>query len=204
MTIARAIAACAALLAVWPVPRPLGAQPASIGTFPIAFTVALEGGAEVVTEAWLTERVAQAVAIFAPSGVTFVARERRTMPEEHARMEGRADRHALGGLLVERSINVLVVSSLRDVDDPSIFRQGVHWRSRTFPGTHYVILSRVSHETTLAHELGHFFGNPHSDVPNNIMSYARDGSVLPFFDDAQLGRIRGRARRFLRTGEIVP
>lgn len=180
---------------------PLAAQP--VAPLPIAFTVAVENGSEVVTAAWLAARMRQADTIFAPSGLSFVEREHTTMDASHARMEDRADRHALGGLLVPRSINVLVVASLRDVDDPSIYRQGVHWRSLSYPGTHYVILSMISGETTLAHELGHFFGNPHSPVTNNIMSYDRDGTVVPFFDDRQLRRIRARARRYLASGELV-
>jgi hypothetical protein len=36
------------------------------------------------------------------------------------------------------------------------------------------------------------------------MSYERDGTVLPFFDERQLRRIRARARRFLSSRELVP
>ena len=126
------------------------------------------------------------------------------MGAEHAAMEDRSDRHALGDLLAADSINVFVVVSLRDVDDPSVMRQGVHWRPHGRRHLHYIILSSVAGETTLAHELGHFFGNPHSDTPDNVMSYSRDGAVPPFFDDAQLRRIRRFARRLLREREIVP
>ena len=172
---------------------------------PIALTMAEpSAGAPAVTEAWLAERLAQANAIFAPSGVAFVLRERRTMGAEHAAMEDRSDRHALADLLVARSINVFVVASLRDVDDPSLMRQGVHWRPHGRRHLHYVIVSAVAGPTTLAHELGHFFGNPHSDTPDNVMSYTRDGAVPPFFDAAQLRRIRRHARRFLSEGELVP
>ncbi len=171
---------------------------------PIAFTVAVEEGAEAATDAWLDEQVAQANAIFAPSDTAFVVRERRTMGAEHAHMEDRSDRHALADMLVARSINVFVVASLRDVDDPTLMRRGVHWRSANHPGTHHVILSAISGPTVLAHELGHFFGNPHSDTPNNIMSYERDREVLPFFDAEQLRRIRRFRRRFLASEELVP
>lgn len=171
---------------------------------PIAFTVALEEGNEVASRAWLAEQVAQANAIFSPSDTAFVEREHRTMGPEHAHMENRSDRHALADLLVARSINVFVVASLRDVDDPTLMRRGVHWRSANHPGTHHVILSAISGPTVLAHELGHFFGNPHSPVPNNIMSYERDGEVLPFFDADQLRRIRRFRRRFLASEELVP
>lgn len=173
-------------------------------TMPIALTVAERDGAPVVSEAWIAARLAQADAIFSPASLAFTVRERASMGEPHVAMETRSDRHALAELLVARSINVFVVRSLRDVDDPSLMRQGVHWRSPRVPGSHYVIVSSVAGETTLAHELGHFFGNPHSPVANNIMSYERDGTVLPFFDERQLRRIRARARRFLSSGEIAP
>lgn len=171
---------------------------------PIAFTVAVEEGTEAATSAWLAEQVTQANAIFAPSETSFAAREHRTMGAEHAHLENRSDRHALADMLVPRSINVFVVASLRDVDDPSLMRRGVHWRSANHPGTHHVILSAISGPTVLAHELGHFFGNPHSATPNNIMSYERDGEVLPFFDGEQLRRIRRFRRRFLASEELVP
>lgn len=197
----RAVFLALALAPALAAAAPLAAQP--LAPLPIALTVAVENGSEVVTAAWLAARMRQADTIFSPSGLSFTEREHLTMDASHARMEDRPDRHALGGMLVPRSINVFVVASLRDVDDPSIFRQGVHWRSLTHPGTHYVILSMISGETTLAHELGHFFGNPHSPVPNNIMSYERDGTVPPFFDERQLRRIRARSRAFLSSGELV-
>lgn len=185
----------------WPPPR----ARAQAEPMPVAVTMAEpRPGEPAASEAWLAERLAQANTIFAPSGVSFVLRERRTMGVEHAAMEDRPDRHALADLLVPRSINVFVVASLRDVDDPTLMRQGVHWRPHGRRHLHYVILSAVAGPTTLAHELGHFFGNPHSATPNNVMSYARDDELPPFFDDRQLRRIRRAARRFLREGEIVP
>lgn len=181
-----------------------GVRAQSTRTLPVALSVAAIDGGPVVSEAWIAERMAQADAIFAPAGLAFRIRERSAMDAAHAAMEDRSDRHALAEGLVTGSINVFVVSSLRDVDDPSRMRQGVHWRSPRVPGSHYVIVSSIAGPSTLAHELGHFFGNPHSDVVNNIMSYERDGAVPPFFDAAQLRRIRAHARRFLADGELVP
>jgi hypothetical protein len=176
----------------------------STRTLPIALTVAETEGGPVVSEAWIAERMAQADAIFAPAALAFRIRERAAMGAPHVAMEDRSDRHALAEALAPGSINVFVVGSLRDVDDPSRMRQGVHWRSPRVPGSHYVILSSIAGPSTLAHELGHFFGNPHSATINNVMSYERDGAVPPFFDAAQLRRIRARARRFLESGELAP
>jgi len=180
-------------------------EPTPFPTLPIAFTVALDDDEAVVEEAWLDEQVRNADELFSPHGVTFRAIERHAMDESHARLENRRDRHALGHIQHPGRIDVFVVRSLRDVDDPSRFRQGVHWRPRGEPfgaRAHFVIVSSVAGPTVLAHELGHYFGNPHSDTSGNIMSYER-GDVPPFFDAQQGARIRSQARRFLRQRELI-
>lgn len=197
------LASLAAFLAAGAVAQP---RRAPFPTLPLAITVALEDGQPVVVDEWLTEQVRGANELFSPQGVTFRTIGRHTMSEDHARLESRRDRHALGHLQHATEIDVFVVRSLRDVDDPSRYRQGVHWRPRggAFDRrAHFVIISSIAGPTVLAHELGHFFGNGHSDTPGNIMSYQR-GDVPPFFDDDQRARIRFSARRFLRRGELVP
>ncbi len=170
----------------------------------LRFAVAEVGGGQVVDGSWLTAQVAWANRIFEPAGVSFEQARVSGLDASHARLETRADRHALGAELSDDVINVFVVESLRDVDDPSRYRMGVHWRPRGHPGKHLVIVARHAVPTVLAHELGHFFGNHrHSDTPGNIMSYDR-GEVPPFFDAVQIRRIRAHARRFLRTGELRP
>jgi hypothetical protein len=176
-----------------------------IPTLPLVLTIASNSGSPVVDDTWIETQVANANEIFAPHGAGFRVVARHTMGEEHARMETRRDRHSLGALMHPRAIDCFLVLSLRDVDDPSRYRQGVHWRPRGgYPeGSHFVILSSIAGPTVLAHELGHYFGNPHSDVPGNIMSYER-GDVPPYFDAAQARRIRSRATEFLRSRSIVP
>ena len=172
---------------------------------PLAITVAQLEGQPVVSEPWITEQVARANTIFNPHGVSFVVAGQHEMPDANARLENRRDRHALGRRQHDEQIDVFFVASLRDVDEPERMRQGVHWRPRGDefdPRAHFVIVSSVAGPTVLAHELGHFFGNGHSSVPGNIMSYER-GDVPPFFDDTQVARIRFSARRFLRRGELV-
>jgi hypothetical protein len=183
------------------------AQPSTRGgALPIHVAVALEGERPVVTRAWLDSQVEMANRIFDDAGLSFVLADVRTMPAEHARLEDRAARHALGMLMHDSVINWFAVGSLRDVDDPSRMRMGVHWRPATRPGGHVVIVAAHAEEDVLAHELGHYFGNrEHPDVPGNIMSY-RDTppGVLPFFDGIQKRRIRRFAQRFVETGELVP
>ncbi|MFW6051356.1 MAG: hypothetical protein ACODAU_09290 [Myxococcota bacterium] len=179
-----------------------GAEEPERRTLPLSVAVARVDGAPVVERRWVVERLASANRVFAAAGLRFALAEVRPLPEAHARLDTRADRHALRERARAKVVNVFVVDRLRDVDEPSRFRQGVHWRPPPRPGVHYVILSAIAGPDVLGHELGHFFGNHrHSDTPGNIMSYDR-GDGPPFFDAAQIRVIRRHARRFLRTGEI--
>ena len=178
----------------------------AVTTLPIALTVATEGGAPVVSDEWLATQMRNANRLFSPHGVAFRVVERERMGPAHARLETRRDRHALGQLLHDERIDWFVVRSLRDVDDPSRYRQGVHWRPRgegVPEGAHLVVTSAIAGAFVLAHELGHFFRNGHSDVPGNIMSY-ESGDGPPAFDARQGRRIRFELRRYLRSGELVP
>ena len=143
-------------------------------------------------------RVAVANQIFAPADVAFTIAATRTLDARHADLVSREDRDALGAYVTPRAIHVFVVRSLMDVDTPPLPRRGVHWRDRGRRGVRYVIVIADAGESVLAHELGHYFGNPHSDVPGNVMSYTR-GEGIPFFDARQIARIRGSARRLART-----
>jgi len=179
-------------------PRPVAA-PVQI---PLSIAVVQRDGAPVVSERWLTERVETANRIYAVCGIEFVVAATRPLAPRHADLVTRADRHALGAAMEPRVANVFVVAALRDVDAEG-FRQGVHWRPARMPGAHFVIVSANSGPSTLAHELGHFFGNGHSGVRGNLMSYER-GDGDPFLDTAQQRRIAQFLARFLRTRELVP
>lgn len=166
--------------------------------------VAQQKGEPAVDETFVQRQLARANRIFAPHDITFRIAEYRELPAGHARMETRADRSALGAHVLPGVLNCFFVASLRDVDEPKRMRQGVHWRSRSHAPAHYVIVSGAAIDDVLAHELGHFLGNPrHSDTPGNLMSYTR-GDVLPFLDAGQVRRMRRRLRRYLREGELKP
>jgi hypothetical protein len=169
---------------------------------PIAFQIAQDAGHPVVDRAFLDDRVARANQIFAAYGVQFVAAGAVPLAGERAAIETAADRDVLGANVRRGVINCFVVGSLRDVDDPAQMRRGVHWHSRAYPGTHYVVLSSIAGPNVLAHELGHFLGNPrHSDVPGNLMSYQRT-DALPFLDPTQAQRVARSVRDYLRSGEL--
>ncbi len=168
------------------------------------FSVVVHGDSS--DRAWIEAQIVSANAIFAPADVSFRVVEVRAplSPAARASVPDRAARDQLGRAVElrggePRCVYVFLTEQLVDVDGSSRELSGVHWRMRSDRRRHYVILSKRARSSTLAHELGHYFGNPHSPTPNNVMSYARDGVTPPSFDGAQLARIRRYARRYARA-----
>ncbi|WP_437636120.1 matrixin family metalloprotease [Sorangium sp. So ce854] len=184
--------------------RAAGPAAAPVHAFPLSIAVAEdEAGAPVRDEAWVDAQVAEAARLFEPAGVALRKVASRALPPRLARVETREDRDALAAAIEARRINVMVVASLRDVDDPRRFRMGVHWRRRATPERRCVILSASALPTVLAHELGHFFGLGHSGTEDNVMSYTRTGAPV-FFDAAQIEKIRTSARRYAASKALDP
>lgn len=192
------------LLVAWPgAAQANKGAPLPIAPLPLSIAVATEptddGEHRAVDDAWLDAQVAAAEALFGPHGVHFVKAAARPLAGRFARLETRADRDALSKELAKGVVNVFVVASLRDVDDPSRLRMGVHWRPKGDERKHYVIVAASAQPTTLAHELGHFFGIPeHSAQKNNLMSYDREDDLV-FLDEGQKARIRAGAARLLAS-----
>lgn len=190
-----ALAACALALAA------PGSARAEDEVFGLSIAVAQQGKEPVRDEAWVAEQVASANALFAPSGARFRWFYAKTLPDRHAELHSRADRDALAAYVEPRGfVDVFVVSVLEDVDEPGRLRKGVAWTHKA-DGRRYVIISASAPAQVLAHELGHFFGNAHTAVPDNLMSYERTGGPVSF-DEAQNKRIRAFSRRFLSTGRL--
>ncbi|HEX6246040.1 MAG TPA: hypothetical protein VFZ61_34185 [Polyangiales bacterium] len=184
----------------WPawLPRARGAA----RPLPVLFHVALESGKAVAEPAFLAQQLERANAIFAPLGVTLACVGLRSAVRVPAAIVSREQRDALGMLLQPRVLNVFVTGTLMDVDEPGRARRGVHWRVRSEPRRHLVILSAKAGPHVLAHELGHFFGNPaHSQTPGNLMSYTPT-EALPWLDPAQIARVQASAARMLAEGEL--
>jgi hypothetical protein len=172
---------------------------------PLLFSVALasEGGAPVCDAAWVEAQLAEMETLFGPIGVHAVEVGSRTINARHANLETRADRDALAAEVRPGVVNVFVVGSLMDVDEPPRMRRGVHWRVLARPKTRYVILASEAMPTVLAHEMGHYYGNGHSQVVDNLMSYERTGGPL-HLDDWQKHVIEEGARRAFASGELLP
>lgn len=168
--------------------------------FGLSFSIAREGGARIVDDAWVHAQIDDANHFFAPLGTRFRWTMESELPTPHGEMHSRGDRDALTPLMEEHVIDVFLVRELEDVDEPGRYRKGVCWTGRG--GKRFIILSRAAPKAVLAHELGHFFGNrQHSTVVNNLMSYSRDGGPL-FLEDPQIANIKSSTRQFLETGRL--
>jgi hypothetical protein len=187
----------------------LAAGVAAPTTYPLLFHVAPDAaGNPVVDAAWIAEQMQSAQQIFGVHAITFVKAGQVVLPASDAALENRRDRNALGAHLKPDVINVFIVRSLRDIHDPQVMRQGVHWRpygrvhgAKGFV-RHLVIVSAQAGETVLAHELGHFFGHPsHSKVRGNLMSYTRRDTI-PVLSKRQGRRMQRWGRRFVRQKEL--
>jgi hypothetical protein len=181
--------------------RAAARKPVTLG---IVFHVADFEGKPVADDAFLDRRLARTNEIYAPYGVSFTRVGTVKLDERHARIQDRDGRDALAADVSPRGdgvIDCFVVRSFKDVGDPLIYRRGVHWHVKSRPGCHFVMLSAFGDVDVLAHELGHFLGNPqHKWEAGNLMSYAR-GSA-PELDARQRNRLETALRGYLRRREL--
>jgi hypothetical protein len=151
-------------------------------------------GERVVDDAWIDSQWAAVDRLYGPLGIRFERRWVEPLPETSARLETKEDRDVLGDYFVKGAINVFFVKSLLDIDEIGRIRMGVCWRA---PGNkRFVAVASNAKPTVLAHELGHFLGNGHSKVVDNVMSYDRTGGPV-FFDATQKKTMRATALQLL-------
>lgn len=139
--------------------------------FELAVHVVEEGGEDVATPQWMAAQVREANRLFAPVGVGFRVGSAKVVDAAFADVQTRLDRDRLGrdehtlGV-----VHVFVVRRLADVDVAGEVIRGVHWRDRAETSRRWIILSSIASPLVLAHELGHFFGLPHSRHRESIMN----------------------------------
>ncbi len=169
-----AVAGSAALVATTApgAPKPI-APP-----LPLSIAVALADGKTAQTQAWIDAQIAEAQRLYNAFGVSFRKAAVRRLPARFAALETRKDRDALATQLEPGVINVFIVASLRDVDDPKLYRMGVHWAPNGDLKRQYVIVASEARKTTMAHEIGHFFTLQHTSSADNLMSYVRTGAEV--------------------------
>jgi hypothetical protein len=170
--------------------------------------VTVEDGAPVQTPAWLAGEVKHLNELFAVIDVGFELAAVRFIGAEWAQVHSRADRDALGERARDPGVvHLFMVRRLDDVDIEGAILYGVHWRKREDRSQRWIILSdRDVSSTVLPHEMGHYFGAPHSTYEESIMNKApRLVPAWPdrVFADAEEVRMRRHRDRMLGDGTLV-
>lgn len=136
----------------------------------VAHLVVDENG-EVESAKWLAERVEEANRHFSAIDVGFRVIEARPLAAEFWHVATREDRDRIGAdAFTEGVVHLFVVGQLDDVDVEGEVIRGVHWRLRRDTHARWIIMSKIAAPMVLAHELGHFFGLPHSRYRVSIMN----------------------------------
>ena len=176
----------------------------------LALTVMVsEHDGHLVTDgSWFQEQLTVARRLFAPLGVGIRIRRVLRSPAVPWWIRTRGQRTALHRLMTpegaqrESNIYVFITGRLEDVDVPGQEIRGVHWRARgKSEQYHYVVLSVEAPSVVLAHELGHYFGLPHSRFPMSIMNkLPRIDPPLSLrtFAKPEYKHLRRRLRRIFR------
>jgi hypothetical protein len=174
--------------------------------FAIQLHVATGDAGLVTTPAFIASQIALANTHFALLDVGFQLAGVNALPTAAAAIESRADRTALAANgLTNGVIDVFVTGELHDVDLVGNVINGVTWRAPKL-GKKFIILSAKAMEHTLAHELGHLFGLPHSTYAISIMNKTpREEPPLEdrTFAEQEIAAMRKRLPTLVRTKVLV-
>jgi hypothetical protein len=158
----------------------------------------------VVDSEWVARALASAHRHFGSIDVDFKIVAIDALPPADVHIETRADRDRLAASgLPGKVIHVFVVGKLDDIDHERPFIYGVTWRKGD---RKFIIVSNAARERTLAHELGHFFGLPHSTYPISIMNKTpreEPPDAVRTFADEEIPIMRATLKRLLHDGAIA-
>jgi len=185
------------------VARDLWATP-QLPPLSLSVAVAEVEGEPVVSADWIEEQIAEAQRLMKPHGVDLALVRRRAIDAKHAQLDNAGERDSLATLIQPGVINAFMVGRLRDLSARNRFISGVRWRFRRDVSRDYVIVSSTAGSLTLCHELGHFLGNRHSYVVNNVMSYLQRDYDKVRFDERQGAKMRRVAKALLRAKKVLP
>ncbi len=155
---------------------------------------------------WVLTQLAQANEHFAALSVGFELDVVTLIGDGDAHVASRGQRDLLGRDRFRRGvIDVYLVTQLDDVDIAGAVIRGVHWRDRKDRKRRWIIMSAIAPPHVLAHELGHYFGLPHSTYAGSLMNKSRKDPT-PWsertFVQKERRRALGWARRYVREGTL--
>jgi hypothetical protein len=183
-----------------------GCDAARASCIGIAMHIAVDGDDKAVATAkWMDGQLEQANKQFEKLDVGFKIVSVDALPSSAVRVENRKERDSFAPQVKGTVIHVFVTAHLDDIDKPGDYIYGVAWRARG--DTKFIILSTMAWDRTLAHELGHVFGLPHSSYPISIMNKT-DRKDPPIeqrrFDDREITAMKPRIAWMLRSKKLVP
>lgn len=157
-----------------------------------------EDGAMIVDPAWFAAQLALANKLFEPIDTSFQLEEVEFTDSTTARIDDREERTSLSQYIRGTVVDVFLTGYLADIDKPDAFAYGVTWHTKRGK---LIIVSTMGRDRTLAHELGHLFGLPHSKYPESIMNKTPRETPPPEerrFADPEIKKMRAGLKRLLR------